>query len=63
MAEVRRWHRLLLVLAAMISAQLYQAVQAGELFGRSTLSEELLPPAARTPRPFILGQLGPAHTH
>lgn len=45
------------VLAAMISAQLYQAVQAGELFGRSTLSEELLPPAAKTLAPLFLVSL------
>lgn len=45
------------VLAAMISAQLYQAVQAGELFGRSTLNEELLPPAAKTLAPLFLVSL------
>lgn len=42
------------VLAAMISAQLYQAVQAGELFGRSNLREELLPPAAKILAPLFL---------
>jgi ABC-type Na+ efflux pump permease subunit len=41
-------------LAALIAAQLYQSVQAGELFGRSTLSEELLPPAAKTLAPLFL---------
>lgn len=45
------------VLALMISAQLYQSVQAGELFGRSTLSEELLPPAAKTLAPLFLVSL------
>lgn len=45
------------VLAAMISAQLYQAVQAGELFGRSTLNEELLPPAAKALAPLFLVSL------
>lgn len=44
-------------LAAMIAAQLFQSVQAGELFGRSSLSEELLPPAAKTLAPLFLVSL------
>ncbi len=44
-------------LAAIIGVGLYQAVQSGELLGRSTLTEELLPPAARTLAPLFLVSL------